>query len=355
MTIYILNLLVIGLTSFFYNIIKSNSKDKLKLKKFFIFIISIQLILILSLRHSSIGVDTKGYISYFKYIFPHYDLIQLMDHRHELGYKLLNRIIGIFTNNEQIFLTIIAFLSIAPVGRFIYKNSKMPFLSFCLYISMNYYSFTFSGLRQAIAYAIILSSYEYIKGKNLIKFIICVLFATLFHKSALVFLPAYFLANLKINKVTISGILIFDFMVYVFRKQIFLVLANTFYDAYELVETSSFTWMLLCTLIIIFGLFFYKNVVSVSKENNALYIYLIIGVSIMIFASTGTNIMRIADYYYMYVILFIPEVMNVIRDKRLVLTGGYILIICIFTLYIWFLLNDGFQIVPYKFFWSYNI
>ena len=105
-------------------------------------------------------------------------LSSTIDHRFELGYKALNNIIGILTNNEQIFLTIVAILSIAPVGRFIYKYSKMPFLSFTIYIAFNYYAFTFSGLRQAISYAIIFISYDYIKDRKLMKFLICVVCAS---------------------------------------------------------------------------------------------------------------------------------------------------------------------------------
>ena len=98
----------------------------------------------------------------------------MVEIRHELGYKVLNKVVSFFSTNNQLFLTIVAILSIAPVGRFIYKNSRMPFLSFIIYIAFNYYSFVFSGLRQAIAYGIIFISYDYIKNRKLAKFLICV-------------------------------------------------------------------------------------------------------------------------------------------------------------------------------------
>ena len=349
MTIYILNFIMIGIYYIIYRIFKNYNYTT---KKVFISLITTQLILVLAFRNYSVGVDIAGYINYFKYILPFYDLNQLMEFRQEIGYTMFVQFIGMFTNNEQIFLTIIAVFSIAPVGIFIYKYSKMPFLSFALYISMNYYSFVFSGLRQAIAYAVVFSSYGFIINKQLFKFVLCVVFASLFHKSALIFLPAYFLAKLKINKFTILGMIIFDGIIFLFRKAIFLVLANTFYDAYELVESSAFTMMFLCLLIVMCGLPFYKRVISVSESNSILYIFIIIGVSLMIFASMGTNVMRVAEYYYMFVIIFIPEVMNAIRNKPIVILSGYILMILMFVVYLWFLYHDGFSIVPYKFFWE---
>ncbi|MCM3788889.1 EpsG family protein [Domibacillus indicus] len=352
MTIYIMNLIMIGLYSIGYNTIRPNFKNSHKLKKFFVSLATIQLILILSFRQITIGVDVAGYINNFKYTFSTYNLEQILHHHWEIGFKFLVKVISLFTNNEQIFLSVLAILSIVPVGRFIYKNSKMPFLSFALYISFNYYSFVFSGLRQAIAYAIILNSYDFIKDKKPVKFTICVLLASLFHKSALVFLVAYFLVKLRLNKVTISIILLINTFIFIFRVRIYEVASRLFYEAYEVAESSSFTWMLLCSFIVICGLLVYKKVVSFSQDNNALYILLIVGSSLMIFASVGTNVMRVADYYYMFVIIFIPEIITALRDKFMVIMSTYILIIFTFILYFWFLTIDGFQITPYQFFWE---
>jgi len=341
-----------GLYSVGYNLFRLRFANTKKIKCFFVSFATIQLVVILSLRHISTGVDVAGYVYNFKYLFPSYSFNQLMAHRWEIGFKLLNKIIYFFTSNEHIFLSLIAIFSIVPVGIFIYKYSKMPFLSFALYISFNYYSFTFSGLRQSIAYGIILISYNFIINKKPFKFVISVLFAALFHKSALIFLPAYFLADLKINKLSISVILLCDVIIFIFRKQIFQFIVDMFYNNHEVVESSSFRWMLLCIFILSYGLFFYKQVIALSKNNNALYVFLIMGVSLMIFSSVGTNVMRVADYYYMFVILFIPEVISVIKDTRLILIGGYILIILIFILYVWFLQSDGYNIVPYRLFIS---
>ena len=42
---------------------------------------------------------------------------------------------------------------------------------------------------------------------------------------------------------------------------------------------------------------------------------LFVGVSLMMFATVGTNVMRMANYYYMFVIIFIPEVFSVLKGK----------------------------------------
>src|SRR5690625_582052 len=148
MNIYIINLISIFFYSFFYNLLKNKSYDKKKVKKIFVLLFTGQLFLILALRDTSIGTDVSSYITQFHYI-SNSSLPEVLSLRYEVGYKFLVKFITLFTENHQVFLSIVSVLSIFPIGRFIYKHSKMPFLSFAIYISFNFYAFVFSGLRQA--------------------------------------------------------------------------------------------------------------------------------------------------------------------------------------------------------------
>lgn len=355
MVIYLFNIVSILFYAFLYSVTSSKysiAASKYKIKKFFIIMLSIQLILILALRNYSVGVDVSSYFNFFNRT-PYFNFQQFMDHRFELGYKLLNKAISIITMNEQIFLTVMAIICILPVGRFVYRHSRMPFLSLGLYIAFNFYAFTFSGLRQGIAYGIILISYDFIVKRKLTKFVICVLLASLFHTSALIFLPAYFLAYIKINKKSLTLFIIISTLIFLFRKQIFEIVILNFYPNYEMVESNAINWMMLGVIIIILGLIFYKRVVAVSPQGNTLYVFMIMAVFLMMFATVGTNAMRMVDYYYIFMILFIPEVLNAIKEKSLLVLGGYVIVISVFVLHLWFLLySDTYQIVPYNFFWN---
>jgi hypothetical protein len=127
MTIYIFNFIMIGIYSAFFNLYKLIYRNTKKAKIIFVSIVTVQLILILSLRHYSVGVDTFGYIQNFKLIFPALNFEQFLFHRHEIGYKILIKLIYFFTDNEQFFLSIIAIISIIPISITIYRYSKMPF------------------------------------------------------------------------------------------------------------------------------------------------------------------------------------------------------------------------------------
>lgn len=348
MVLYIINIIFIMLYGFFYHA----TQKKYNTKKKFIIIVTLQLILILALREHTVGIDTKGYLKYFVNLTPNYNFQQFFDHRFEFGYKLINKLISLFTLNEQLFLTIMATISVIPVSRFIYKYSKMPFLSFGLYVAFNFYSFTFSGLRQAIAFGVILISYDYVVNRKIKSFILCVLLASMFHQTAVIFLPAYFLSEVKINKKSISIILIFNLILYAIKNQMFELVIKYVFDSYDIIETGSKNWMMLGVLIVSLSLLFYKRVMEQDNTKNSIYMFVIVGVSLMLFSTMGTNVMRMANYYYLFIIILIPEVLSSIKDKILFLTGGYIIIIGIFVLHTWFLLcQDTYHIVPYAFFW----
>ncbi len=81
----------------------------------------------------------------------------------------------------------------------IYKFSPYPLLALLIYYITYYFFQEFGHIRQGVAVAICFFSFRYITERSLIKFLICIFIAYLFHRSALFFSLAYFIAPLKIN------------------------------------------------------------------------------------------------------------------------------------------------------------
>jgi len=351
MLIYFINISLLGIYSLIYALFKNKYGESSTVKKSLFYCAIIQVYLLLALRNKLIGVDIQGYLGHFRRIL-YFNKQEFLEHGHEIGYKLLCKFIGLMTHDEQLFIAIMAALCIIPVGKMIYKHSKMPFLSLALFISFDYYSFIFSGIRQGIAYGLTMYSFTYIKEKKPFKFCLSVILAATFHKSALIFLPAYFLANLKPNKYILPIIILFDTFIFIFRVRVIQFFIKYFYDKYDVTLGTSYNWFMFCTLIVIFGMMFYKKVEEQDKSANNLYMMLITGVSIMVLASVGNNVMRVANYYFMFVILFIPEIIQVLKDKRLAVLGCYAITALSYLLYFYLLRIDGFHIVPYKFFWQ---
>ncbi|AMC92677.1 hypothetical protein AOC36_01315 [Erysipelothrix larvae] len=353
MTIYGINLILIGINAFIFRLItlnhQSDTKRK-KIKKVMIGLITFQLILILAIRDDLIGVDVKVYLDFFESA-RSTTLSVLLENRFENGYIILNKLISVLFPDNQIFLTIIALICLIPVGVFIYRYSRYPTMSFLLYIAFEYYSFVFSGLRQSIAYAIILTSYTFIRQRKLVSFLLLIFFASLFHRSALIFVFAYFIHTIHLKKITVIALLGLNLLLFILRVPLYTWVSQSFYSSYEVVESAAYNRLIFSTVILIGCFTRYRYAIQYSKHTIGLYNYVILGCSMMMFASVGTNVMRIVDYYYIFIIVLVPEVIYSLKDYKVKVLINYGVMILMLSIYIVFMQVDGFEIVPFRFFW----
>ena len=204
MEIYYITIAIMFLYWTFVEIVYRNKKKKNMLLCGVFFIL---IFLILALRHPSMGIDlgygtSYGYLSSFSYLsrLPIKELIMLNGYlNYEMGYILLNRLIGVVSNDQQFFLACCAFISLLPVSYVIWKKSDNICLSYFIYLGLPVFLLLFSGIRQSIAIGLCFYSIIYIQEKKLFKFVAIIIIATLFHSSAIIFLISYPLYYLKVS------------------------------------------------------------------------------------------------------------------------------------------------------------
>ena len=195
MLIYLLLLLLLLFLFLFF-------KVKIENRKYFRLVYTISVVIILGLfmglRNKSVGVDTKQYLyRYNKLTFKFHSLEQL---ENEGGYELFNELLRVLKVNNQGFILITSFLMIVSFIYFYYKYSYSLFLSIYLHITIGLFTMSMSGIRQTFSICILLFAFNYIIKRNILRFLLLVIIATTFHKSAIIFLPIYLLKNVKINK-----------------------------------------------------------------------------------------------------------------------------------------------------------
>lgn len=79
----------------------------------------------------------------------------------------------------------------------------------------DYLAFSLNCVRQAVALTIVLYSYQYIVQKSIWKYIICIVLASLFHKSALMCIPLYYINRYNhVPPIKIQFILFFLFLLF---------------------------------------------------------------------------------------------------------------------------------------------
>ena len=89
------------------------------------------------------------------------------------------------------------------------KNYSQSFpLSLFIFFATGLYFFPFNEFRQFIAVCIVFYGYKYCVEKKLLKWILIVIFAMLFHKSAFVVFPMYIVAKIKLSKKVFNTIIL---------------------------------------------------------------------------------------------------------------------------------------------------
>lgn len=331
-----------------------NMKDKVKKNKAITIVSAIAIVLIQGLRHYTVGVDIATYLYGLR-------LSERMNfwageklYNWELGYSIYSKIFAKLNVTDTQYLFIVAITIILPIAYVLIKNSRMPALSILMYICLGFFLFTFSGVRQSIALAITFYSFRFIKDRKLLMFLLCLGLATLFHKSAMVFGVAYFLYPLKFKMKHLLFTFYFLIFVLIFKEQIF----NCLYWLYKgdkaiiVIENTGAYNMFLFMILIYISTFFLWHIDSDNLTLNAYRNYLFIAIVIQSFASMSNTIMRIGYYYFIFVILLIPEIIMKYKDYRVrfLMTS---IVVLLSLLFFQFQVGSGYlNVSPYKFFWG---
>ena len=123
-------------------------------------------------------------------------------------YVFINKILFDFGSPFYMVTFVMVLMSISLKFTTIYQNLAYPVLGAFMYF-MPLYFFEDSGqIRQGMGVAICVFSYRYIKARNLPMFLLMMYIALGFHKTAVAFLPAYWIVKIPMNKARIIAVIV---------------------------------------------------------------------------------------------------------------------------------------------------
>ncbi len=312
-------------------------------------------LLMLMLRDVTIGRDLPGYSHYFSF-FSRVNLKKALDTGLEALYVLLNVLVGRFTEEFQWFIAIIAVLTVIPFWYTYRKSSEDPILSISLFLILPTFVMGFSGLRQAIAISIGMVVYEVVKRKKFILFILFVILAIGFHRSAFVLIFMYPLYHARITRKWLYAVVPAMGVIYIFNKPIFRFLNTLISEVYEgeIKETGAFMMLL---LFIIFAVYSFTVVEdsSLDSETIGLRNFLLLAIVFQMFVPLHSLAMRMNYYYIVFIPLLLPRIIKRCSPQwsKLVLASRYIMVLY-FLFYFFDHAPSGniLDTFPYKFFWE---
>lgn len=368
-------MLVYSLIYFFqivFSFIELNSDFSNSDKKLFTFIQLLPLYILSAFRDVSVGTDTSTY-------FRAYNSVNIMNtlgdniqlSRMEPGYVTLEYMCKLGGFSFLVLQIIISTFIYFSFYNFIQKNSENVSFSCSLFVSLKMFCGIMNTTRMWIAIAILLYSYEYIKSQKIIRFSMVVIIASLFHRTALIFLILYFLSVSKKTKRSIIIVFLITIIVFFMRANFFNYITEKIGVYQDYITGQYFEGKpgivvyigLLVNLSII--LFSYSNKAigfnfsmekkTLDYKKNMLSMSAVVILSLSIIGLTNTIMSRISAYFIPAVIIFFPNAINNVKEKKYGRIALLVIsILLYFMFYVVLKLRPGwYGVTNYKF-WNFN-
>lgn len=271
--------------------------------------------------------------------------------RFENGFLYTEWILSHIFPPEQFAFILSALLFTVAVCRFVYRYSPNPALSLVMFVALGEYTFMVQGLRQAIAMSICLMSLEFCRQRKLLKFLIVVLIASLFHQTAIVFAIVYFMYGFIMNLKMYAAIVAVGIVLFLLSDQIVALTNAVFETDYgdEIFESGGYIAVLTYIIILAVALIFAGRG-RTDRGYTFFFLLTAMGFAFYImryFVMQGTQ--RISYYFMFGQMICLPMVLESFEKKTKGILTVFISVLCI-ALFM-YRLNGG-LLVPYRFFWQ---
>lgn len=166
----------------------------------FLFLCSFFIVFLFSGLRYNVGTDFGMYEEIFVYSHSS-SIIRLAEiYDMEIGWIILNKLSSLIGNDPQIIFLVSSFIIIGNFYIFIFNHKDNINIGLSIFIFLTIFLIpSFNGIRQFMAMSILLYSFDYMKKKSFLKFLVVVFIASLFHATSLIMLPIYFLFKYKFS------------------------------------------------------------------------------------------------------------------------------------------------------------
>lgn len=346
------------------------SNYHLERRRFLVKFLFIVIFLVCVLRAPTVGRDILGYERAYELTrnVPFLDFNYIY---FESGYLLLMKICVNLQMSFQCFLALVYLIILYPLYFIIKRYSHSPIFSILIYVCYMLFEFELTALRQSIAMSILLFSFVALVEKNkwyILKFVLIVMLASTFHKSALlclILLPLVSIKNLRKYTILLTGVGIFSLAVRNYLLQYVKVLfsKDTMNAGATMYIGLNIIFLFIITLFMlyiqfhelgkerIFARYTDATIIVYNKIDTHLSKIFMFSIVVALFFGSDTSA-RSFMYFMQVIVVLLPNIIYKLETKsRMLVSIVFIVFFCVF-FYRNSLSGGGFDIIPYKFFWQ---
>ena len=369
MLVHILLLFIICVWGFVYY---SKGPSKKKNKQFLIVSFS-TILIVASLRGGNVGWDTANYERGF-YVLNNnvgQNAVYYWTATHwEYGWQMINKFVGLFTDNPQIFLFFVGLLIYFNIAIYIYYNTAETASAFWpvfLFMTMSYlYPSSMNLMRQFLAISIAINIITVLRNgktkKRVIIAIALLLVAFEVHHTAILYIIVLILylydkpskrLLLYAGVGAVGAFILFPIIINYWLKLfpqygVFLSVGNEYYEGFGF---SAYN-LVMCMIRILFVILI-CGLDNKDEKNKQLY-YLaflnIIATGFTLLTMRTALAVRMSYYFDMFIIMIIPQLINKFRTGK---SYVYMTVLVLgWAFFIFELFHEAKGTVPYYFFWQ---
>jgi hypothetical protein len=238
------------------------------------------------------------------------------DYHSEKGWVILCKLFSLMGLDFRAILIFTSIIIIGGVFYISYKYSEIVWLSVFIFLCTSFLHTIFI-IRQGVAVSICLFAIPYILKRKILPFLALVGLAVSMHTAAIIFIPAYFIYKIPINRWFYLLLILMVPIAIVVLPAVMTYLAPDRYLDYFNSEGSNLTPALISTCIMLFSLFFLD--LKKLEEKEKLFLWLVTIEFIISCAGIGLPINRLLMYYSVGNFILLPNVLQRTNNLKLLI------------------------------------
>lgn len=332
-------------------------------RKSFCVLASLQMFLLLALRADTIDVDYPTYEAAFRFIST-IDFSDMLSRIRifrtarlpspfdlESGWMALNWLVSHMGFGYRSVMVLCAAINMYAVGKFVYKYSATPWLSFCIFESFGPYQYMFGVLRQSLALSLVLLAVDAYYKKNRGRAFLLLAFAFFIHRTAILAVILFLLISWNNADKSIFKVSLFMWIPFVaiapflYNKLIVTVMSALGKGGYVGHAMQLNNMVLLLLLIGILTILFYKFSNSSTSMEKMFVWSVIVSIYWTTLGMFNDTLSRSKDYFAFFLAFEIPLVLFHCRPSRYAQYGRFAVFIMLLAYMVYSL--NGSELVPY--------
>ncbi|MDQ0270927.1 EpsG family protein [Cytobacillus purgationiresistens] len=240
----------------------------------------------------------------------------------DIGFSILQMLLKNLSEDPQILIFTTALITNVLIVYVLSKYSRMFELSIYVYITGGLFLVSMNGIRQMLAAAIIFTATRFLINGNWLMYIFIVLLASLFHQSALILIPIYFLVRYKAWSKATYLLLACSVIIVIgydqFSNILFAAMENTQYSGYSsFQEGGANTLRVAVNAVPLMIAFLGRHKLrEIYPSSDYIVNMVLVGFIFMVISTQNWIFARVSIYFTLYQLILISWIIVLFRTKE---------------------------------------